>query len=224
MLKASHSQMKRAALSARVDEEHAAVPLGLVGDDADGAPVDAREAGEDLAREELLDLAPRALVDDRVDDGVHVEGLVLVGRDDLLDALARPDLRRTRCGRGRRMLEVLRAGRRGSACRRRWPRPRSCTSTSPQPLTGAVHLGAAHLLERDLLADDHLGHARRAEVHAGVALDHHDDVAERRDVGAAGRGGSEEQAHLRHQAAHAAPGCRRCVPRRAGRGTSRSDR
>ena len=58
MLNASHSQMKRAALSARVDEEHAALVLGLVGDDAHGAPVDAREAGEDLLGEELLDLEP----------------------------------------------------------------------------------------------------------------------------------------------------------------------
>ena len=67
---------------------------------------------------------------------------------------------------------------------------------------GAVHLGAAHLLERHLLADDHLGHARAAEVHAGVALDHHDDVAEGRDVRAAGRARPEEQAHLRHLPAH----------------------
>ena len=89
MLNASQSQMKRAALSARVDEEHAAEVLRLVRDDADDAPVDAREAGEDLLREELLDLAPRALVDDLVDHGHHVEGLVLVGGDDLLDASCR---------------------------------------------------------------------------------------------------------------------------------------
>ena len=47
-LNASHSQMKRAALSARVDEQHAALVLGLVGDDADRLPVDAREAGDQL--------------------------------------------------------------------------------------------------------------------------------------------------------------------------------
>ena len=34
----------------------------------------------------------------------------------------------------------------------------------------AVHARAAHLLERDLLADDLLGHARRAQVHRGVVL------------------------------------------------------
>jgi hypothetical protein len=59
-----------------------------------------------------------------------------------------------------------------------------------------VHLGAAHLLERHLLADDHLGHARRAEVHRGVALDHDDDVAERGDVRAARGRRPEQHAHL----------------------------
>ena len=63
-----------------------------------------------------------------------------------------------------------------------------------------VHLRPAHLLERDLLADHHLGHPRRAEVHRGVALAHDHDVAEGRDVGAAGGRGPEQQADLRHPA------------------------
>ena len=61
-----------------------------------------------------------------------------------------------------------------------------------------MHPGAAHLLERGLLADDHLGHARRPEVHRGVALDHDHDVAERRDVGAAGGRRAEQAADLGH--------------------------
>ena len=64
----------------------------------------------------------------------------------------------------------------------------------------AVHARAAHLLERHLLADHHLGHARRAQVHRGVALDHEHDVAERRDVGAARRRRPEQQADLRDRA------------------------
>ena len=60
---------------------------------------------------------------------------------------------------------------------------------------------AAHLLERGLLAGDHLDHPVRAEVHRRVALDHDDDVAERRDVGAAGRRRPEQRAHLRDGAA-----------------------
>ena len=63
----------------------------------------------------------------------------------------------------------------------------------------AVHPRAAHLLQRHLLADHHLGHARRAEVHRRVLVDHEDDVAERRDVGAARRRRPEQQADLRHR-------------------------
>ena len=65
-----------------------------------------------------------------------------------------------------------------------------------------VHLRAAHLLERDLLADHHLGHARRAEVHRGVAVAHDHHVAEGGDVGAARGARAEQHAHLRHDARH----------------------
>ena len=57
---------------------------------------------------------------------------------------------------------------------------------------GRVHARAAHLLEADRLADHHLRHSRRAEVHRGVAVAHDHDVAEGRDVGAA-RGARPEQ-------------------------------
>ncbi len=63
-----------------------------------------------------------------------------------------------------------------------------------------MHPGAAHLLQADRLADDHLGHPRAAEVHARVAFDHDHDVAEGRDVRPAGRGRPEQAADLRHPA------------------------
>jgi hypothetical protein len=66
---------------------------------------------------------------------------------------------------------------------------------------GAVHARAAHLLERRLLTDDHLDHARRAEVHRRIAIDHDHDVAEGGDVRATGGTGSEQRADLRHRAA-----------------------
>ena len=51
-----------------------------------------------------------------------------------------------------------------------------------------------------MLADHHLGHARRAEVHRRVALDHEHHVAERGDVRAARGRRPEQAAHLRHLA------------------------
>ena len=63
-------------LDRAVDVEHAREHLRLVGDDADGAPVEAREADDDVLRAVLVDLEERAVVDDAVDDVVHVVGLV----------------------------------------------------------------------------------------------------------------------------------------------------
>ncbi len=63
-----------------------------------------------------------------------------------------------------------------------------------------MHPRPAHLLERHLLADHHLGHPRRAKVHRRVALAHDHHVAERGDIGAAGGRGAEEQTELRHAA------------------------
>src|SRR5487761_1787634 len=59
------------------------------------------------------------------------------------------------------------------------------------PTDGAVHLGPAHLLEGNVLADNLLRHPRRAQVHGGVALDHEGDVTEGGNVGATGGAGAE---------------------------------
>ena len=79
----------------------------------------------------------------------------------------------------------------------------STARLSAQPGLRHVHPRPAHLLQRGDLADDHLGHARRAEVHRGVAVDHEHDVAERRDVRPAGRRRAEQAADLRHLAGQA---------------------
>ena len=68
-------------LVGRVDEQHAALELRLVGDDPDRAAVEARVADDHLLGPALVDLRERALVDQRVDQLVHVPRLVLVGRD-----------------------------------------------------------------------------------------------------------------------------------------------
>src|SRR5213078_2892404 len=69
------------------------------------------------------------------------------------------------------------------------------------PRIAGVYPGPAHRLQRGLLPGDHLDHAVGAEVHAGVAVDHRDHVAERRNVGAAGRARAEQRADLGYRAA-----------------------
>ena len=61
-----------------------------------------------------------------------------------------------------------------------------------------MHLRAAHLLQGDLLADDHLGQARRTDVGAGRAAHHDHEVTQPGYVRGAGRVRPEQRAHLRH--------------------------
>ena len=75
-LKASQVRTNRAAFSDGVDVEGAGELHRLVGDDADRAALDAAEADDDVRREQRLHLEELAVVDDVLDDGVHVVGLV----------------------------------------------------------------------------------------------------------------------------------------------------
>ncbi len=137
-----------------------------------------------------------AFVDQRVEQFPHVERLVLVRRNHTVERVPQ----RSRSGDdgcrfvtgGRQVgevalgdLDALLVG---------------LDEHVPATRDAGVHARPAHLLERDLLADHHLGHARRAEVHRGVALAHDHDVAEGRDVGAAGGARAEQHADLRHHA------------------------
>ena len=183
-------------LVGRVDEQDAAEVLRVAGDDADRPAVEAREAADQLLREQRLDLGERLGVDQRVDDLVHVVRATFLGRDDVGD--------RRRVGRGRDGVDdrgIVTPARREE--RQPAPGRRDRLGVVGDEVVaaaahGGVHARAAHLLEADVLADHRLGHARRPQVHGRVALDHEHDVAERRDVRTAGRGRAEEAAHLRH--------------------------
>ena len=88
----------------------------------------------------------------------------------------------------------------------------------PDAGLGAVHPGPAHRLQRGLLAGDHLDHPVGAEVHRGVAVDHRDHVAERRDVRAAGGATARTARRPAGSSRRRGPGCRRScpAPRRPG--------
>ena len=75
MLNASQNRTNRARLLARVDVERAGEHLRLVGDDADAAAVQPREADHDVHRPEREDLEELAVVHDAADHLVHVVGL-----------------------------------------------------------------------------------------------------------------------------------------------------
>ena len=85
MLKQSQKRTKRAAFHRRVDVERAGEHCRLVGDDADGASVEAREADDDVFRVVLVHFEEVSVVDDWMDYVFDVVGLVRLGGDDLVE-------------------------------------------------------------------------------------------------------------------------------------------
>jgi len=76
---------------------------------------------------------------------------------------------------------------------------------------------AAQRLERRLLADRHLDHARAAHVEGRLALDHDHDVGERRQVMRSRRRRAEQDAHLRDHAGELDLVVERCARREPAR-------
>src|SRR5215212_8312462 len=174
-----------------VHEQNAATLLRLVRDDADHPALETRVAHDQLLGPAFLHLEEGLRVHERVDQLAHVERLVLVRRD-----LGQP-----RCGLGGRGHGWLVAPVRAEVAEIRLGEVDALLvrldEEVPAPGHARVHPRAAHLLECDSLADHHLGHPRRAEVHRRVAVAHDHDVAEGRDVGAAGGARAEQDADLR---------------------------
>ena len=69
------------ALVARVILEHASELHGLVRDDADGAPADARQARDQAATEAWLEVEALSVVDDGIDHLIHIVRLPWTIRD-----------------------------------------------------------------------------------------------------------------------------------------------
>ena len=147
-------------------------------------------------REVLEELA---VVDDRLDDLLHVVGLVRRWRDEVdqlgaapLGVVARRERRRllevVRRQEAEQVADVLEAGllvgrdERGDA-----------------RLGGVAH-GAAELLERDLLAGHRLHDVGAGDEHVRRLVDHEDEVGHGRAVDRAAGARPEDHADLRHDA------------------------
>ena len=107
MLKQSQKRTKRAALTEALMSRHAGEEGGLVGDDADGPAVEAREADDDVLGEVLVHLEEVAVVDDGVDDVLDVVGLVGLGGDEGVERCVGA-VDGIGAGLARRVLEVVR--------------------------------------------------------------------------------------------------------------------
>ena len=178
-----------------VDVEHAGQHLGLVADDADGPAVDAGEPADQVHGPVVVDLEELAVVDHRLDDLLHVVGLVGRGGHELgqlggepLGIVARIDQRGLLQVVGREEAEqvadvvqarLLVGGHEGG-----------------HPGLGGVAHRPAQLLEGHVLAGHRLDHVGTGDEHVAGPLDHEDEVGHGRAVDRAPGTGAEDHADL----------------------------
>ena len=177
------------ALQRRLGEEDA-----VVGDDGNGHAVHVGEPADEGVAVERLELVEQRAVDDACDHLAHVVGLAGVARD---------HAQQLRCVE-RRRLGVAVDGGRGS-------RPvevaDDLAGDAQRMLVvvgvvvgnagdAGVHVGAAQLLGRHVLAGGGLHERRAAQEDGAGAVDDHALVAHGRDVGAAGGGGAHHDGDL----------------------------
>ena len=193
MSKASHSCMKRAALSAPGLSMAPERCVGVVGDDAERPALDADEGGHHAEAEVRPQLEHRAGVGQRLDDRAHVVDAQPVLRNDAAQAAlvgALPGVDRAP------------GSTRGTAWRRAPPRPRRRPRCRRRRSAPARAIGADLFRPEDAepAALDH-----RRPAHADVRVrrrDHHVAAAEQRGV--AGEAAARVDADQRHQAAQPA--------------------
>ena len=85
ILKAVAETHEARAFYGGVDVQHAGEKRGLVGDDADGAAIEARETHHDIFREVLVDFEKFSVVGDRVDHVLDVVGLLRIFGDERVE-------------------------------------------------------------------------------------------------------------------------------------------
>ncbi len=201
MVNASQVRTNRAAFSRGVDVQAAGQVHRLVGDHPDGSAGDPAEAGHDVAREPLVDLAEGVVVQDGLDDPVDVVGLVRgVGDEGVEGLVCRADLV---VGVGRDdggLVEVV-----GGQVGQQQPGELDAVLLAGGRVVGdagpgRVGAGAAEFLEGDVLAGDGLDHVRAGDEHVAGALDHQGEVGDRGGVDRAAGGRAHDQADLRDDA------------------------
>ena len=169
---------------------------GLIGDNADGAPLDAGEADHDVSGEGRLDLEEVAFVHDLMDQLLDVVRLVRIVRDQRIEGvfaavprIARGELRHARFvtrwekvhqpAHLQQRLDVVVIGAVGDGRLRR------------------VHDCPAKLLCRHLLLGNRLHHVRAGDEHVGGVFDHKDEVCHGRRIDVAAGARTHDHRDLR---------------------------
>ncbi len=186
-------------LERRGDVERAGEVQRLVGDDADGAAGQARQADDDVLRVVGVDLQEVGAVDDAVDHLANVVGLRLVlGQDGqhlfvaasgvvahLDDGRVVHVVQRQVSDEAPHLVEAVLLGIEGEV---------------GDAGARGVHAGAAEVLVRDLFHRDGLHDVRAGDEHVAVVLDHEDEVGDRGRVDGAAGSRAHDHGDLGHDA------------------------
>ena len=201
MLKASQKRTKRAPLTRGVDVENAGEKRRLIGDDADGAAVQARKADDEIFREVLVDFEEVAVVDDGVNGVLDVVGLLGIVGDQRVERRVAA-IGGIGCWRGAADLPRLFEGRKLISSRIMAQAIGVVAGDEVSHAAGGVvgH-GAAEFLLGDFLVGDGLDDVGAGDEHVGSFAGHENEIGDRRRIDGAARAGAHDGADLRDDAA-----------------------
>ena len=186
-------------LAAGITIEHTRKMGGLVRDDTGRATVETRKAADDILGKIFMDFEEVAVIHDRIDDLVHVVGLVgVVGHNLVEDIVHAGNIVRARITRGF-LHVVLRNEGDETTHFGECLFFRSCHEMGYAGL-GSVDMCAAELLNGHVFACNGFDYFRTGDEHITVLLGHHDKVRERRAIYCPTRAGTEDDADLRDDA------------------------
>ena len=200
MLKASQKRTKRARLLGGLDVEHAGQLARLVADHADRAPVQAREADDQVLGEVLVDLEELAVVDDQAAPRRACRRACSALSGTIESSASSIRSGSSPVSMPRRQLEVVLGQERHEVARVLEARLLVVGGEVRHARLRVVGHGAAELLELDLLAGDRLDHVGARDEHVRGLLDHEDEVGHGRGVDGAARARAHDQRDLRDHA------------------------
>src|ERR1035437_3991421 len=183
-----------------VDVQGAGAALWLVGTQPHRVAAETGKAGDQVGPKEGLSLQELAVVEDAPDHIVHVVGHTGAVRHHRLELLVHAVGRILGGYKGRLLAVVLGQVREELAALAEGVILGIGDEVSHARLE-AVDLGAAQLLEPDLLAGGHLYHVGPGDEHVADFLDHQDEVGHRRALDGAPSAGPHDEGELGDDAA-----------------------
>ena len=188
------------ALDRGIDVQHAGKKRGLIGDDADGRPIEPRETHDEIFREMLVDLEEIMFVGDGVDHILDVVGLHGIGGDERIERRIGA-VGRIRGGAARRVVQIVRRKKTHQLADHGEAFGVVARDEMRDAAGGVVRHGAAQVLLGDVLVRDGLDDVRAGDEHVRRIARHENEIGDRGRVHGAARAGAHDGADLRDHAA-----------------------